>query len=120
MRLLNYLTFASIFCSAGALESNVVSNLSDLPFDENDHLNAHILAFPASGPCGALMKAQIEATFLYGHVPVAVEGDAAEKLFGSNIPIKPSAVTDCPAVCLDSGVDSSLVAYPLPEKYYNP
>jgi len=120
IRLLNYLTFASIFCSAGALESNVVSNLSDLPFDENDHLNAHILAFPASGPCGALMKAQIEATFLYGHVPVAVEGDAAEKLFGSNIPIKPSAVTDCPAVCLDRGVDSSLVAYPLPEKYYNP
>mmetsp|Transcript_3610 Transcript_3610/g.5486 ORF Transcript_3610/g.5486 Transcript_3610/m.5486 type:complete len:510 (+) Transcript_3610:200-1729(+) len=122
IRLLKYLTLAPSFlvCSAGALNSNVVSNLADLPFDENNHLSAHILAYPASGPCGALIEAKLHAPFLYGHDPVAVEGEAAEALFGSRIPSEASAVSDCPAVCLDRGVDSYLVAYPLPEKYYNP
>lgn len=106
-----------LVCSAGAL--NVVSNLADLPFDENNHLSAHVLAFPASGPCGTLIQAQIQGRHLYGHDPIAVDGEAAEALFGSRIPSEASAVTDCPAVCLDRGVDSSLVAYPLPEKYYN-
>ncbi|KAL7495760.1 hypothetical protein ACHAWT_004136 [Skeletonema menzelii] len=120
-RLLKYLTIASLSCSAGALNSKVISNLADLPFDENDHLSAHILAFPASGPCGALVDAAIEETFLYGHTPIAVEREAAEKLFAEYSSSEQSAVTvtDCPAVCLDRGVDSSLVAYPLPEKYLN-
>ena len=110
----------TLFGLADALQSSVVSNLTDLEFDENGHLKTHVLAFPASGPCGALIEAQIDRSFLHSHIPVAVEGEAAAKLFGKDIPSEASAVNDCPAVCLDRGVDSSLVAYPLPEKYYRP
>jgi len=121
MRLLQFLTIIlPFFGLADALESAVVSNLADLPFDENGHLLEHVLAFPASGPCGALIEAQTGMTFLFDHTPIAVEGEAAAKLFGSTIPSEAAAVSDCPAVCLDRGVDSSLVAYPLPEKYYDP
>jgi hypothetical protein len=112
--------------------TNIVSSLSNLPFDENGHLATHVLAYPASGPCKTLIEAAIqELPDMYSHVPIAVDGEAAKILFGEKLP--PSAVdgTDgtssaitnvaqCPAVCLERGVDSYLVGYPLPEKYYNP
>ena len=119
---LQYLTIVPLFfgVSIDAVETSVVSNLAELPFDENDHLASHMLAYPASGPCNELMKSHIAVNHLYNHVPVAVAGDAASQLFGDNIPREAVAITDCPAVCLDRGVDSSLAPYPLPEKYFDP
>ena len=103
---------------------DIISQLSDLPYDENDHLATHVLAYPASGDCSGLIEnAMPEGPNLYGHMPIAVEGEAATALFGDKVPSEDDTITDitkCPAVCLDRGVDSSLVAYPLPEKYYNP
>mmetsp|Transcript_37258 Transcript_37258/g.67033 ORF Transcript_37258/g.67033 Transcript_37258/m.67033 type:complete len:516 (+) Transcript_37258:68-1615(+) len=101
----------------------VISSLTDLPFDENDHLSSHILAYPASGPCSSLIESAMPGgANLYHHTPIAVEGDAATALFGdrlqSDVPI--TDVKQCPAVCLDRGVDSSLVGHPVPEKYFNP
>lgn len=107
-------------------ERKVVSSLTDLPFDENDHLSSHIIAYPASGPCSSLVEDALPTgENLYRHIPFAVEGDAAATLFGDKLEeISESSsikdVTQCPAVCLDRGVDSSLVAYPLPGKYYDP
>jgi len=105
----------------------VVSSLADLPLDANDHLASHILAYPASDPCASLIEDDMPSgRNLYGHVPIAVEGDAAAALFGDrldnidNEQVPITNVRQCPAVCLDRGVDSSLVAYPMPEKYYNP
>ena len=101
----------------------VVSSLTDLPFDENDHLASHIVAYPASGPCSDLVEAVLPSgSNLYGHLPIAVDGDAATALFGEDFKSDSTfaAVNECPAVCLDRGVDKSLVAYPLPEKYYRP
>lgn len=120
---LQYLTIVPLFFGdsiVAAVETSVVSNLAELPFDENGHLASHMLAYPASGPCNELMKSHIAVNHLYKHVPVAVAGDAASQFFGDNIPREAVAITDCPAVCLDRGVDSSLASYPLPEKYFDP
>lgn len=113
--------------------SNIISSLSNLPFDENGHLASHVLAYPASYPCNSLIEAAInEQREMYAHIPIAVDGEAAKILFGDKLPPPPSdeaaatatpPVTDvaqCPAVCLERGLDSYLVGYPLPEKYYNP
>ena len=121
MQLSKHLALTTLlFGLTESLDSTVVSNLNDLTFDENGHLKSHVLAFPASGRCGELLEAQIAQTYLHGHIPVAVEGEAASDLFGENIPNEASDFTECPAVCIDRGVDKSLVAYPLPEKYFNP
>ena len=112
------------FCTGR--KNPVASNLSDLPYDENFHLASHILAYPASGPCASLIEAEINNGIpLYGHVPIAVEGDAATAIFGDRLSAlsddaQITDVTQCPAVCLDRGVDSSLVAFPMPQYFYNP
>ena len=113
----------SNFRVAAETSRKVISNLADLPFDENGHLSSHVLAYPASDPCSALVEAELPSEEdMYLHIPIAVEGDAADALFGDRLlsehPI--TDVTQCPAVCLVRGVDSSLVAYSLPEKYYDP
>eukprot|EP00581_Thalassiosira_minuscula_P017067 CAMPEP_0183718574 /NCGR_PEP_ID=MMETSP0737-20130205/11801_1 /TAXON_ID=385413 /ORGANISM="Thalassiosira miniscula, Strain CCMP1093" /LENGTH=524 /DNA_ID=CAMNT_0025948163 /DNA_START=90 /DNA_END=1664 /DNA_ORIENTATION=- len=104
----------------------VIHSLSDLPMDENGHLSSHVLAYPNSGPCASLIESNMpNRGGLYNHVPIAVDGDAATALFGDEIPDGSEDhpvedVSDCPAVCLDRGVDAELVAYPIPENYYNP
>ena len=99
----------------------VASTLSGLPYDENSHLASHLLVFPASGPCASLIENIVFAknSDLYGHIPIALEGEAAATYF-KDIPTTATSVTECPALCLERGVDSSLVAYPMPHKYYNP
>ncbi|KAL7446543.1 hypothetical protein ACHAXH_008315 [Discostella pseudostelligera] len=131
------LSAAAVLFSAALLQPNnvqvvvaelntmTISSLSNLPYDENGHLATHILAYPASGPCNALVEAAItEVREMYQHVPVAVDGEAAKILFGGKLPSPTNNeitnVEQCPAVCLERGVDSYLVGYPLPEKYYNP
>lgn len=105
----------------------IISSLSDLPFDENGHLASHILAYPASDPCSTLVGEKIatESEMMYGHIAVAVDGAAADALFGDKLPAADDGeiitdVAQCPAVCLERGVDSYLVGYPLPDRYYNP
>ncbi|KAL9184272.1 hypothetical protein ACHAXT_002358 [Thalassiosira profunda] len=100
----------------------VVSTLDDLPCDENGHLATHVLAYPGTGPCRALVEKVLppEAN-LYQHLPVAVDGEAALQLFGeSPDDSEIKSVADCPAVCLDRGVDKSLAGHPLPEKFFEP
>lgn len=102
----------------------IISSLTELPYDENDRLASHILAYPASGPCSSLIEAEMPSGGnLYQHLPIAVKGEAATALFGDRIPGEDVPITDvkrCPAVCLDRGADSSLVGHPIPQKYYNP
>lgn len=104
-----------------AAANQVISAFSELPYDENQHLASHILAYPAGGPCSSLVEAAMpNPGNMYRHVPVAVDGDVAAALFGEVPTEGVSDVTQCPAVCLDRGVDASLVAHPIPQKYYNP
>ena len=111
-----------IISAAAATTNKHISSLTELPYDENDHLSSHIIAYPASGPCSSLIEAALPTGGnLYRHIPVAVEGEAMVALFGDKLPTNDEKdASQCLAVCLDRGVDASLVSYPLPEKYYNP
>ena len=55
------------------------------------------------------------------HLPLAVDGEVASALFANNIPSEEhvSSIGECPAVCLDRGVDKELVPYPMPQYYFN-
>jgi hypothetical protein len=69
----------SNFRVAAETSRKVISNLADLPFDENGHLSSHVLAYPASDPCSALVEAELPSEDdMYLHIPIAVEGDAAD------------------------------------------
>lgn len=105
--------------------NQVISSLTDLPFDKNGHLASHVLAYPATDPCASLIETEMRSTGnLFHHIPFAVEGEAATALFGDRLNIQNDGdikdVTDCPAVCLDRGVNASLVAYTIPQNYFNP
>ncbi|KAL7519917.1 hypothetical protein ACHAWX_004677 [Stephanocyclus meneghinianus] len=102
-----------------ATSNKIVSSFSEFPYDENNHLASHILAYPATEPCNTLIAKQIENRELYHHIPIAVDGEVASALFPS-LPTQVAQISDCPAVCLDRGVDYELVPYPMPEKYYDP
>ena len=56
---------------------------------------------------------------MYLHRPLAVEGEVAAALFKS-VPQSATSVAECPAVCLERGVDYDLVPYPITQKYYDP
>ena len=119
------LVWATLTNFRAAAETNrrVISSLADLPIDENVHLSSHVLAYLASDPCSALVEAELpDEESMYLHIPIAVDGDAAVALFGERPPgeYPITDVKQCPAVCLVRGVDLSLAAYPLPEKYYDP
>ena len=116
------LTLSNLQILSAAETNKHITSLTELPYDENNHLSSHILAYPASGPCSSLIEAALPlGDHLYRHIPVAVEGEAMLALFGDKLPTNEETdASQCPAVCLDRGVDASLVSYPLPEKYYNP
>ena len=55
------------------------------------------------------------------HIPLPVGGEVAAALF-QHVPAGDEvkdALKECPAVCLDRGVDADLVPYAMPEKYYD-
>lgn len=109
------------FPTAAAPAAEVVTDLRDLPFDETGHLSAHVVAYPGGGACNAAIESSLASDPpMYGHVPVAVGGAAAEALFGADYEKAFEDVANCPAVCLDRGAEVDLVAYPIPEKRYDP
>ncbi|KAL7495871.1 hypothetical protein ACHAWT_004204 [Skeletonema menzelii] len=101
------------------------SNLSDLPFDENDHLSTHVLAVPA-GKCGSLLKPKVDfRDGSHGHKWMTLGGEAFESVFGhlgAYADFSDEKVTDfnkdCLAVCLEKGTLREVVARPLPHRYF--
>ena len=102
------------------------SSLSELPFDENDHLSTHILAVPA-GKCASLLSDAFDfEDGSFGHHWMELNGEAFESVFGhletfADFP-KDNEVTDfntdCLAVCLERGTLREVVARPLPHRYF--
>jgi hypothetical protein len=102
------------------------SSLSDLPFDENDHLSTHILAVPA-GKCASLLKDAADFDDgSFGHQWMELKGEASKSVFGhleafADFP-EDDEVTDfnedCLAVCLEKGTLREVVARPLPHRYF--
>ena len=107
--------------SSAAQEIPAISSLADnLPFDSNDRLSTHIFAFP-QGECASLVQADEDIhDGIYGHKFVALEGQAFQDVFGEDaiIPVSPATTQDCQAVCLELGTMKSVVARPLPHRYW--
>jgi hypothetical protein len=126
--LLTIFYFIALSTTTGVgVEANALaSSLSDLPFDENDHLSTHVLAVPA-GKCASLLKDAADfGDGSFGHQWVELEGEAFKSVFGhlkafSDFP-EDDEVTDfnkdCLAVCLEKGTLREVVARPLPHRYF--
>lgn len=115
--------------SGGSTDKKVISSLDELPFDENGHLTTHIFAYPA-GKCASLVN---DATDIkngdFGHQWAELDGEAFTSVFGhladdqGIIASDENKITnfnsDCVAVCLEKGTLRTVVARPLPHRYFN-
>jgi hypothetical protein len=94
-----------------ASDISVVSSLQDdLQFDNEARLSSHYLLYPEG--CDYYSSGEVPS---YGIQAYAVTGDALTELFSGH-----SNVENCPAVCLERGVQQSLVGAVLPDRYYLP
>lgn len=93
------------------VESSTIKTLDELPYDANNHLSSHVLAYPSS--CIATIRA---ATGIYDgiflHQFYELKDDAASSVFGhlSNV--------GCNVACLEKGTPKAVVARPMPHKYW--
>lgn len=111
----------------------VINSLSQLPYDENDHLSTHIFAYTSSG-CNEIDHDPAAKDGMLGHTFIKLEGQAAEDVFG-HLPKQQIATTtdynndnnedgeeqrnnDCKAVCLEKGTPKQVIARPLPHRYW--
>jgi len=87
------------------------SSISDLPLDDKGHLESQWLLFPI-GKCGDKILSSWNANDMAVRKVAYVSDDLAASLFGYD-------GHDCSAVCLERGVPSSYIKYPLPEQIYH-
>ena len=119
--------------STNETDKKVISSLDELPFDdENDHLSTHIFAYPA-GKCASLVNDAMDIkNGDFGHQWMGLDGEAFTSVFGhlgddddEGIIIASDETkitnfnTDCVAVCLEKGTLRTVVARPLPHRYFN-
>ena len=115
----------SLLTNRGARAAPTILNLADLPFNEDNRLVEHIFAYPA-GACATLIDS--DHTMIdgnYGHKFVALAGGAYKDVFGhlegvsDSPPTNADSFRDCLAVCLEKGTSQSVVARPLPHRYWH-
>lgn len=125
------LLFLSLLLTTGAKAASpppTLTTLSDLPFNDDNRLISHIFAYPA-GKCATLIDA--DTTIRDGewdHKFVALDGEAYTAVFGhlhenDSPPLTSNdeniqSLRDCLAVCLERGTLRSVVARPLPHRYW--
>ena len=88
-----------------------ISSLSALPYDTNDRLSSHILAVPSH--CIDTVDYRL-AQGVLGHHLYALTNEATNAVFGHLNP-QPD---ECLAACLEQGTPRSVVARPLPHRYW--
>jgi len=104
----------------------IISNLNDLPYNSDNRLAKHIFAYP-TGKCATLIN---EETSIHdgqwGHTFMELDGEAYTSVFGhldvdttKGVPKEAQTFHDCTAVCLEMGTPQSVVARPLPHRYWN-
>mmetsp|Transcript_36583 Transcript_36583/g.44157 ORF Transcript_36583/g.44157 Transcript_36583/m.44157 type:complete len:507 (-) Transcript_36583:32-1552(-) len=99
-------------------EKLVVSSISDLPFDENGRLSSHLLVYP-EGACANFIEDDSHRNQPFREL-YAVSGEALSIFFGgTGIADVPKISQDCPAACLERGVEKSQVGTPLPSLYFD-
>lgn len=119
------LPLLSLLSRHGIHAAPTISSLSDLPFNEDGRLSKHFFAYPA-GECASLIDS--DTTIHDGqweHTFVALDGEAFGAVFGhlegvdaSAPPTDVNTFRDCLAVCLEKGTSQSVVARPLPHRYW--
>ena len=87
----------------------VISSLkTDLEYDESKRLTSHYLFYPEN--CNYIKTENVH----HGFKAHKVKGEAFKELFGEN----DETTGSCPAICVERGVEQSLVASVLPERYF--
>lgn len=98
----------------------VFRTIDDFSFDENSKLDTHLFLYP-EGPCEDLIvKENLFEGYLREFHPISME---LQKQFGfKKLMSKEDVVADakeCPAVCVEIGVDKSVVDSPMPDFFYD-
>jgi hypothetical protein len=89
---------------------SVISSLrNELEFDDQSRLASHYILYPE----GCNYYSSTTKT-PYGVIAREVKGDALQELFEGRSP------ENCPAACVERGVQQSIVGAVLPERYYEP
>jgi len=114
----------SLLSQNGVRSETHIRHLAKLPFNEDNRLSTHIFAYPA-GKCASLIKSDNIVEGQWGHEFVALHGEAYTAVFGhlqgvdaSVPPTDVQSFHDCLAVCLEKGTQQSVVARPLPHRYW--
>ena len=89
-----------------------VSTLDDLPYDSNDRLSTHVLAYPSR--CSDLVSGTGSLRDgIFHHAFYSLQGEAHRQVFGHF-----DDEAECMVVCLEKGTPRSVVARPLPHRYW--
>ncbi|KAL7502996.1 hypothetical protein ACHAXN_000852 [Cyclotella atomus] len=110
---------ASNVSSSSSSSIPTISSLDSLPYDENGHLSTHILAIPSR--CSEKLDDPRVPSGIFGHRKVLLEGEASAAVFGHLLGDDDGGDDDeakCAAVCLEKGTIRSVVARPLPHRYW--
>jgi hypothetical protein len=106
----------------GSIESQddanllTISSLDNFPYDENNHLASHILAIPSR--CHDKLDDPRVPNHIFHHQKVLLEGEASDAVFGHLLLGDNNDEGACAAVCLEKGTNKSVVARPLPHRYW--
>lgn len=117
---------AALSFPALAVASNdgVISSTSEFEYDENNHLASHMLVYTEE--CADLLEAEAadmpESFEQYKLHPVS--GDAKAEFFPEgglqdSSMDKPASANDCKAICVEKGVDQSLVSAAMPYRHFS-
>jgi len=102
------------FVSLAKSEQMVISELNELPLDENNRLQSHWLLYSNTETCKSAMKSywQDDETSLRN--VAALEGNANSIMFSNSVLNKSS----CTFICLERGTLDDHISYALPIKTY--
>ncbi|KAL7476247.1 hypothetical protein ACHAW6_002120 [Cyclotella cf. meneghiniana] len=96
-----------------------IRSLDDLPYDANDHLATHVFAYPSR--CSSVVSYEHRIySNIFHHKFVSLAGEALAAVFGhlNSAHQNDDDASDCMAVCLEKGTPKSVVARPLPHRYW--
>mmetsp|Transcript_1625 Transcript_1625/g.3400 ORF Transcript_1625/g.3400 Transcript_1625/m.3400 type:complete len:556 (-) Transcript_1625:37-1704(-) len=99
--------------AAAANDVSTISSLDELQVDENNRVSSHYILYPEG--CNYYPSQAFVPSLFKAH---AVKGAAQDVLF-SDLPPE-SSIENCPAVCVERGVQQHLAGAVLPHRYYTP
>jgi hypothetical protein len=90
----------------------IISDLKELPLDDEKRLADHWLLFPNTDVCKNLISTIISSTYFEFRQIGAVEDSAYDAYFSD------AKVSSCPAVCVERGTEPELLPYVMEDKIF--